>query len=147
MTKDIYIVMDYLESDLKVTINHGIFDSKSIKSNMFSLLLGIYTLHNSNVIHKELKPMNVLIDKNEGLRLINYGLNYSITESEWYTNSKTSLNDSKNYKSPELIMGYEKVGKPMDIWALGCIFGEILQKENRKPLFLSDNCKNIFITI
>lgn len=133
-TSDIYIVTEYTEENLKNVISFGLFNSKEIKSYMYMILCGLYSLHHSNIVFKELCPSNILIDNKSSLKLINFGI-FSIIDPNLYTNNNVSFNESKNYKSPEFIMEYDKVGKPMDIWALGCIFGELLQDTERKPLF------------
>lgn len=106
-------------------------ESESVRKYIFQLLLAIEYCHRNNVIHRDIKPENLLINpKNMDLRLCDFGFARSL-------NSKTQgagLTDyvaTRWYRAPELLLS-NVYGKEVDIWAIGCIMGEITDGD---PLF------------
>lgn len=130
---------------MELLLKHAKVDKDDIKWFMYNLLCGLFTLHSSNVVHRDLKPSNVLINLENDIRICDFGLSRSFNpELDQFSNFYVA---SRWYRSPELIMGYEKCGKPMDLWSVGCIFAEMLQNDSRMPIFPGDTCKINLITI
>ena len=83
-----------------------------------------------NVVHRDIKPENLLIDPSETLKLCDFGFARNIPQSR--TNpAMTDYVATRWYRSPELLLS-DRYSKEVDIWAIGCIMGELIDGE---PLF------------
>jgi serine/threonine protein kinase len=94
-----------------------------IKSFMRDMLNGVAYLHSKNVVHRDLKPGNLLISHNDTLKIGDFGLsrieNISVMG---YVHPVATL----WYRSPDVLLGYTNYGFHIDIWSIGCIFAEML---------------------
>jgi len=109
-----------------------------VKNVAFQLFRGLQTIHERNILHRDLKPGNVLFTRDGVLKLIDFGQARSIGTAEGASNLKlTSLGiGTLWYKPLEMIYRTENYGPEVDIWACGCILYELL---SGKPLF-PGNC-------
>ena len=117
--------MNYYKYTLKDVIRSKKY-SDSIKKLFTQLLLAIHTIHSNGFIHRDLKPNNILVDTDMNLVVCDFGL--SIMDFFNYDNKEAC---SIWYRPPEVVMHKRHTNK-IDIWALGCIYAEMLMKE---PLF------------
>ena len=90
-------------------------------------------MHGKMFLHRDIKPENILIDKNGQLKLADFGLAKKAT---FLQRRKSNSIVSLWYRAPEIILGSEDYLLGVDMWAIGCILGEMLQT---KPVFY---CKN-----
>lgn len=95
---------------------------------MFQILTGIYYLHSANVIHRDLKPNNLLVNKNCGLKIADLNLARKFEN----INHITEYVVTRWYRAPEILLSQSEYTKSIDIWSIGCIFAELL---GRTPLF------------
>jgi serine/threonine protein kinase len=114
-------------SDGADVVQDGYLTEDEIRYYLFHLLVALDQLHSVGVMHRDVKPRNVLIDrKRRTLMLIDLGL------ADFYL-PQTSYNvrvASRHYKSPELLLGYELYDYAIDLWGVGCILaGLLLRKE------------------
>lgn len=137
----LYLVFEYLDSDLKKYIDeHGNGQTgipiprADIKRLMYQLCKGVAYCHSHGVMHRDLKPQNLLIDKKNGLLKIgDLGLSRAFSVPlKSYTHEVVTL----WYRSPEVLLGATHYSTPVDIWSIGCIFAELVRKE---PLFPGDS--------
>ena len=91
-------------------------------------------LHAGNLLHRDLKPSNCLLNQSCDLKLCDFGLARTLESA-----SKEAANPvytdyvaTRWYRPPELLLGSPFYDKPVDMWAIGCILGEMLMK---KPMF------------
>jgi len=123
-----YILMEYCEgSDLKQLIkDHKSkkekIDEKTVYSIIFDICLGIKEIHQKNLIHRDLKPDNIFIDKYKMIKIGDFGISKLLDNNDKYAKSIVGTN---NYMAPEVIKG-DKYNNKVDIWALGCIIYELL---------------------
>jgi serine/threonine protein kinase len=143
--KKILLCLEFIQYDLKKFWDKEFPISKSvnieiIKSIMYQILKGIDFLHSKKILHRDLKPQNVLIDNNLRVRIADFGLSRTYTiPIKQYTREVLTL----WYRSPELILGAEFYSTGIDIWSIGCIFAELFL---RKPLFQGDSeIKQLFL--
>ncbi|ELU09047.1 hypothetical protein CAPTEDRAFT_176582 [Capitella teleta] len=127
----IYIVMDYVEHDLKSLMEtmKEPFMIGEVKTLMVQLLSGVSHLHDNWIVHRDLKTSNLLLSHGGILKIADFGLAREYgSPLKPYTPIVVTL----WYRAPELLLGSKSYSTPIDVWSVGCIFAEIL---NRKPLF------------
>ncbi|KAK9829831.1 hypothetical protein WJX72_008122 [[Myrmecia] bisecta] len=128
----IYMVFEYMDHDLTGLMERRNykFTVPQIKCYMAQLLKGLHYCHTQNVLHRDLKASNLLIDNQGSLKLADFGLarNAQKNEQQHFTNRVITL----WYRPPELILGADVYGPEVDMWSVGCIFAELLVG---KPIF------------
>lgn len=99
-----------------------------IRFYIFHLLVALDSLHACGIMHRDVKPRNVLINRHKKtLVLIDLGLADFFFAGEYKYNVRVA---SRHYKSPELLLGYQQYGTAIDLWGVGCILaGLLLRKE------------------
>lgn len=132
---DVFVVFELMPTDL----NH-ILRSKTELSSlhmqyfMYQLLRGLHFLHSSGVFHRDLKPNNILINKQCMLRICDFGLARANFDDTPDITFWTDYVATRWYRAPELIMTHStRYSTKIDIWSAGCILAEMLGKG--KPLF------------
>ena len=130
------LVFEYLDQDLKNYLDacgdRGI-DDYTIKSFLFQLLQGIAYCHKHRVLHRDLKPQNLLINMDGELKLADFGLarGFGIPVKK-YTHEVVTL----WYRPPDILLGSTRYSSQVDIWGVGCIFAEMC---TGRPLFCGAN--------
>merc|ERR1719214_273143 len=125
------LVFEFLDQDLKKLLDmcDGGLDLATTKSFMYQLLRGIAYCHTHRVLHRDLKPQNLLINREGELKLADFGLARAFgIPVRSYTHEVVTL----WYRAPDVLMGSRKYSTPVDIWSVGCIFAEMV---NGRPLF------------
>jgi cell division cycle 2-like protein len=130
----IFIVMDFIEHDMKALMetmksNKQSFTVGEVKCLMRQLIEGIAHMHDNWILHRDLKASNLLLSHGGILKIADFGLarDYG-SPLKPYTPVVVTL----WYRSPELLLGVKKYSTAVDMWSVGCLFGEFLQM---KPLF------------
>ncbi|EOA16852.1 hypothetical protein CARUB_v10005075mg [Capsella rubella] len=132
--KDVYLVYELMDSDL----NQIIKSSQSLSDDhckyfLFQLLKGLKYLHSANILHRDLKPGNLLVNSNCDLKICDFGL------ARTSRALMTEYVVTRWYRAPELLLCCDNYGTSIDVWSVGCIFAEIL---GRKPIFPGTECLN-----
>lgn len=125
------MVFEYMDHDLTGLIDQpGIrFTVPQIKCYMKQLLTGLHYCHINQVLHRDIKGSNLLIDNNGILKLADFGLARSYSaDCQQLTNRVITL----WYRPPELLLGSQKYTQAVDMWSVGCIFAELLYG---RPIF------------
>ncbi|GAO15002.1 uncharacterized protein UV8b_00486 [Ustilaginoidea virens] len=151
----LYLVFEFLDLDLKrymealpvsdggrgkalpegssATILHLGLSDVVIRKFMMQLCDGIKYCHSRRVLHRDLKPQNLLIDKDGNLKLADFGLARAFgVPLRTYTHEVVTL----WYRAPEILLGGRQYSTGVDMWSVGCIFAEMC---TRKPLFPGDS--------
>lgn len=122
----IYMVFEYMDHDLTGLADRpGIrFTVPQIKCYMKQLLTGLTYCHLNNILHRDIKGSNLLIDNQGVLKLADFGLARPcvLENSKSLTNRVITL----WYRPPELLLGTQTYGPAVDMWSAGCIFAELL---------------------
>ncbi|KAL7175321.1 hypothetical protein ACSBR2_029011 [Camellia fascicularis] len=135
--KDVYLVYELMDTDL-----HQIIKSSQALMNdhcqyfLFQLLRGLKYLHSANILHRDLKPGNLLINANCDLKICDFGLARTSSGKDQFM---TEYVVTRWYRAPELLLCCDNYGTSIDVWSVGCIFAELL---GRKPVFPGTECLN-----
>lgn len=121
--KKLTLVFEYLDQDLKKFLDTTEqLQPWVIKSSLYQLLRGIEFCHDRRVLHRDLKPQNLLINKAGELKLADFGLARAFgIPVRCYTHEVVTL----WYRAPDVLMGSRKYSTSVDLWSVGCIFGEM----------------------
>nr|KJB20602.1 hypothetical protein B456_003G155700 [Gossypium raimondii] len=95
---------------------------------LYQLLRGLKYVHSANVLHRDLKPSNLLLNANCDLKIGDFGLARTTSETDFMTEYVVT----RWYRAPELLLSCSEYTAAIDIWSVGCILGEIMTRE---PLF------------
>jgi len=155
----LYLAFEFLEQDLKhymdstrcqrtreccygggngpptggVTQSLGLDPSRAT-SFLYQILCGVAYCHERRVLHRDLKPQNLLLDSKGTLKLADFGLAraFSSSRKRAYTHEVITL----WYRAPEILLGADHYSTPVDLWSVGCIFAEM---SSSRPLFPGDS--------
>ncbi|KAM3848713.1 cyclin-dependent kinase 3 [Vipera latastei] len=134
--KKLYLVFEYLNQDLKKYMDSsrtGELSLSLVKSYLYQLLQGVSFCHSHRVIHRDLKPQNLLINEMGAIKLADFGLARAFgVPLRTYTHEVVTL----WYRAPEILLGCKYYSTAVDIWSIGCIFAEMV---TRKALFPGDS--------
>lgn len=131
----ISLVFEIMETDLEQVLHEKRIwlSFAHIKSYILMTLKGLEYLHKNFILHRDLKPNNLLLDKNNILKIADFGLARTFgSPSRIYTHQVVT----RWYRAPELLFGARMYGTGVDIWAVGCILAELFKRE---PLFPGDS--------
>ncbi|XP_073154577.1 cell division control protein 2 homolog C [Henckelia pumila] len=137
----LYLVFEYLDTDLKKFIdshrkgpNPRPLPQQLIQSFLYQLCKGVSHCHSHGVLHRDLKPQNLLLDKDKGvLKIADLGLGRAFTVPlKSYTHEIVTL----WYRAPEVLLGSTNYSTAVDMWSVGCIFAEMVR---RQALFPGDS--------
>ncbi|TRY74195.1 hypothetical protein DNTS_004361 [Danionella cerebrum] len=134
--KSVYVVLDLMESDL-----HQIIHSRQpltpehTRYFLYQLLRGLKYIHSANVIHRDLKPSNLLVNENCELKIGDFGMarGLSAVHSEESRSFMTEYVATRWYRAPELMLSLHHYSLAIDLWSVGCIFGEMLGRRQMFP--------------
>ena len=131
----ITLVFEYLDKDLKSFLSkqsHSL-DPLLIKSYSYQILAGLCYCHCHRIIHRDMKPENLLLNRRGLIKICDFGLARAFTiPLRNYTHEVVTL----WYRPPEILLGSKSYSLPVDIWSVGCI---IAQMFTRQPLFPGDS--------
>jgi serine/threonine-protein kinase BUR1 len=138
-----YTVSPYISSDLNGLLNNPRINLSlsQIKSLMLQILNGINYIHQSGYLHRDIKTANILLDHFGIVKIADFGLARLFHgDVPKFSNSPpgggkfeyTGLVVTRWYRPPELLLGDRKYTTAVDIWGIGCVFGELFIK---KPIF------------
>ncbi len=127
------LVFEFMDKDLKRYMDsrgdRGALDPATIKSFMYQLLKGIAFCHDARVLHRDLKPQNLLINNRGQLKLADFGLARAFgIPVNTFSNEVVTL----WYRAPDVLLGSRTYNTSIDIWSAGCIMAEMY---TGRPLF------------
>ena len=131
---EIYCVFELMETDLASIIKSPQpLSEEHCQFFLYQILRGMKYIHSKNVIHRDLKPRNLLVNSNCDLKICDFGLarcDFSTLSRQ--TAAMTDYVATRWYRAPEVILTWEKYTKAIDMWSIGCIFAELM---GRQPIF------------
>ncbi len=142
--KCIFMVFEYAEHDLLQIIHHHTQQPRhpipptTIKSIMFQLLNGCQYLHTNWVLHRDLKPANIMVTSSGEVKIGDLGLARLSSKPLHSLYSGDKVVVTIWYRAPELLLGSRHYTPAVDMWAVGCIFAELL---SLRPIFKGEEAK------
>jgi len=136
--RSIHMVLEYMKTDLDHVIHKGsvaVLGEGQVKAWLRMILCGVKYLHDSWILHRDLKPGNCLIGMDNVLKIADFGL----AKQYGHPNEHALMSPqacTRWYRAPELLFGSTKYETGMDMWSVGCIFAEL---QLRTHLFTGKN--------
>mmetsp|Transcript_18111 Transcript_18111/g.43484 ORF Transcript_18111/g.43484 Transcript_18111/m.43484 type:complete len:453 (-) Transcript_18111:412-1770(-) len=138
---DIYLVCDYMESDLHAVIKANILEEIHKQYIIYQLLKALKYMHSGQMMHRDIKPSNILLNSDCQVKVCDFGLARSLAQTgENVANVIfTDYVATRWYRAPEILLGSTSYTTGVDMWAVGCILGELI---NGKPIFPGTSTMN-----
>jgi len=130
---DIYMVLEWCDHDLSGLIHNPEFKFTEgvVKHFMKQIMEGFKYLHSGmGTLHRDVKPANILVNGRGDIKLADFGLSRVMDTKKALTNGHRIV--TRWYRSPELLLGSQKYDYAIDMWSVGCVFGELI---TGKPVF------------
>jgi mitogen-activated protein kinase 7 len=121
----LFLVMDLMDEDLHSVLKRGPLPLEKVKSYMFQLLLGLKEMHSKNIIHRDIRPKNLLL-KGHRLKIGDFGMGRKLG----FRHSVLDITTLRMYRPPEGFFGVNTYAGAVDIWSAGCVFLEMLGKQD-----------------
>jgi mitogen-activated protein kinase 15 len=140
--RDIYIVTDYMESDLHAVIRANILEDIHKQYIIYQMLRCLKYMHTGHMLHRDIKPSNILLNSDCLVKVCDFGLARTAAQLDSDSANAPVLTDyvaTRWYRAPEILLGSTSYTYGVDIWAVGCILGELL---NGKPVFPGSSTMN-----
>lgn len=130
--QNLNLILEFLSADLEHLIKDRsiLFSTSDVKSWLLMTLRGLHYLHSRFILHRDLKPNNLLLSSTGVLKIADFGLARDFGHA--YANMSPTV-VTRWYRAPELFLGARNYGTGIDIWAVGCIFAELLLRNPYLP--------------
>ncbi|XP_056643382.1 cyclin-dependent kinase-like 2 isoform X1 [Diorhabda sublineata] len=133
--KRFYLVFEYLHGTVLDELDKmpGGLGEERCRERVFQVTRGIGYCHSNHIVHRDVKPENVLVSSLGVVKLCDFGFARLITSTG---EACTEYVATRWYRAPELLVAEPNYGTPIDIWSIGCLFAEMMTGD---PLFPGDS--------
>ncbi|KAI2637491.1 Pkinase-domain-containing protein [Xylaria nigripes] len=130
--ENIFLVLEFVEHDLKSILEDmpEPFLASEAKALLLQLASGVAYLHDRWILHRDIKTSNLLLNNRGQLKIADFGMARYVGDPP---PKLTQLVVTLWYRAPELLLGAKTYGAAVDMWSVGCIFGEIMTREPLLP--------------
>ncbi|XP_075514109.1 mitogen-activated protein kinase homolog NTF6-like isoform X3 [Primulina tabacum] len=126
---DVYIAYELMDTDLhQIICSSQELTEDHCQYFLYQLLRGLKYIHSADVLHRDLKPSNLLLNANCDLKVCDFGLVRTTSETDFMTEYVVT----RWYRAPELLLNCSEYTAAIDMWSVGCILMEIIKRE---PIF------------
>lgn len=119
---DLYLCFDLMERDLDRAIRGGVLEEAQQARVTCHVLRALKYLHDAQLLHRDVKPSNILVNDDFDAKLCDFGMVRFVGP---YPRGLTEYVGMRWYRAPELLLGSHRYGGGVDVWALGCVLGEM----------------------
>ena len=140
--RDIYLIFEYMETDLHAVIRANILEEIHKQYIMYQLFKSLKFMHSAELLHRDVKPSNLLLNSECQVKIADFGLARSVAQLEEDEGPTPILTDyvaTRWYRAPEILLGSTEYTFGVDMWSSGCILGELL---GGKPIFPGTSTMN-----
>ncbi|CAI2183533.1 9755_t:CDS:10 [Funneliformis geosporum] len=125
---EIYLYEELMEADLYAIIRSGQpLTDAHYQSFTYQILSGLKYIHSANVLHRDLKPGNLLVNADCELKICDFGLARGFSEDPAANSGfMTEYVATRWYRAPEIMLSFQSYTKAIDLWSVGCILAELL---------------------
>ncbi|KIK60309.1 hypothetical protein GYMLUDRAFT_244329 [Collybiopsis luxurians FD-317 M1] len=135
----IYFIQELMQTDLHRVIRTQCLSDDHCQYFIYQTLRALKTIHGANIVHRDVKPANLLVNENCDLKLCDFGLARSMSTCAVVgkgpghdAGAMTEYVATRWYRAPENLLSNAVYTKAIDMWAVGCILAELL---SGRPLF------------
>jgi mitogen-activated protein kinase 1/3 len=123
---EVYLVTELMDFDMYKVIKKGREEltSEHIQYVMYQIFLGLFYLHHNNIIHRDIKPNNILLNDACDVKICDFGFAREVLEGE--NDDKTEYVVTRYYRAPEIMLNSRKYDSGVDIWSVGCTMFELI---------------------
>ncbi|KAL6702653.1 hypothetical protein ACN47E_001276 [Coniothyrium glycines] len=132
---DCVLALEFAEHDVRALLRdmHAPFLGSEVKTLLRQLCAGVAFLHDSGILHRDLKTSNLLLDNRGVLRIADFGMARYVPPAGAGADADapplTQLVVTLWYRAPELLLGAAAYGTGVDMWSVGCVFAELLLQQ------------------
>mmetsp|Transcript_11639 Transcript_11639/g.25628 ORF Transcript_11639/g.25628 Transcript_11639/m.25628 type:complete len:403 (-) Transcript_11639:188-1396(-) len=132
--EEIYVVSELMETDLACTLRSSQpLSDDHVQFFLYQILRGMKYVHSAQVIHRDLKPRNLLVNSNCDLKICDFGLaRVRFADKQWVC-PMTEYVCTRWYRAPEVLCSWTDYSTAIDIWSIGCILAEMFTRESLYP--------------
>lgn len=127
-----------IKSDQELSLDH-------VQFFIYQVLRGMKYVHSAGILHRDLKPKNLLVNSNWDLKICDFGLSRADIPELYEAGAMTDYISTRWYRAPELLFGSEFYTTSVDVWSIGWIFAELLTRSSFLPGTDSENQLELII--
>mmetsp|Transcript_32761 Transcript_32761/g.101439 ORF Transcript_32761/g.101439 Transcript_32761/m.101439 type:complete len:377 (-) Transcript_32761:287-1417(-) len=124
--QDVYLTFEYMQADMGAVIRAGVLMSIHTKYIAYQLLKALKYIHSAGVVHRDIKPSNLLLNDSCHLKLCDFGHARSLSDERTGSPPLTDYVGTRWYRAIEVLLGSTHYTFAVDMWAVGCIYAEML---------------------
>lgn len=128
---ELNIVTEYCTQNLMnvIKLNATTLNTDHVKYIVYEIAKGLNYIHSRGVIHRDLKPLNILVNDNWDIKISDFGQSNVMTDRINKDYNLTKYVTTRYYRAPELYLNYESIyTSAIDMWSLGCVIAELFTK-------------------